>query len=84
MHKVTIDDLKGDVHDFPLHILQEMCNEQVRQGNPFAPEVFQDYRLYIKVFGGFDWSPSVKGFDYWHDLLVRPKFSAANIVSGVG
>ena len=33
---VTEADLRGEIADFPLHVVQAMCDEQVRQGNPAA------------------------------------------------
>lgn len=32
-YKVKESDLKGDIKDFPIEVVQAMVNEQVRQGN---------------------------------------------------
>ena len=55
---VTEADLQGEIADFPLHVVQAMCDEQVRQGNPFSTAVFQSQHEADFNHGGFDWIQS--------------------------
>ena len=70
---VTEADLQGEIADFPLHVVQAMCDEQVRQGNPFSPSVFRDDKLASKREGGFNWANTEKGRDkgrdFWHEII---------------
>ena len=70
---VTEADLQGEIADFPLHVVQAMCDEQVRQGNPFSPSVFRDDKLASKREGGFNWADTEKGrekgLDFWHEII---------------
>ena len=73
---VEQSDLVGALKDFPIEVVQEMVNEQVRQGNNADIEVFQK-RVYANcVIGGFDWSNSVMGEDFWDDVLSHKRFDA--------
>ena len=73
---VEQSDLVGDIKEFPIEVVQEMVNEQVRQGNKADVEVFQE-RLYSGcVRCGFDWTDSVIGEDFWHDVLFNKRFDA--------
>ena len=66
---VTEADLQGEIADFPLHVVQAMCDEQVKQGNPFSPSVFRDDKLADRPKGGFTWACSTRGHDFWYELI---------------
>ena len=70
-NKVTAADLKGGIENFPLHVVQAMCDEQVKQGNPFNPSVFRVDMLADKSRGGFTWEDSEKGLDFWCEIINR-------------
>lgn len=55
----------GDIKEYPTDIVFKMCDEQVRQGNLWNVEVFERDALATIKEGGFNWSGSKKGFDYW-------------------
>ena len=42
---VKQEDLKGDIKDFPIEIVQKMVDEQVKQGNEADVTVFQENRI---------------------------------------
>ena len=72
--KVRKKDLIGDIKDFPIEIVQAMVDEQVMQGSKADVEVFQECAYARCVRGGFDWSDSVMGEDFWDDVLYRKRF----------
>ena len=68
---VTEADLQGEIADFPLHVVQAMCDEQVNQGNPFNPSVFHVDKLADWQYGGFTWKCTKKGHDFWYEIINR-------------
>lgn len=72
--KVTEKDLVGKIKDFPIEVVQRMCEEQVRQGNDFDPIVFQEEEYADECKGGFDWDESEEGFDFWISVIDYEKF----------
>ena len=73
-NKVTAADLKGEIKNFPLHVVQAMCDEQVRQGNPFSPAVFQSLREADLAQGGFNWRQSELGQKTWDAIIFKRAF----------
>ena len=73
-NKVTAADLKGEIKNFPLHVVQAMCDEQVRQGNPFSPAVFQSHREADLTHGGFNWFQSELGQETWDAIIFKRAF----------
>ena len=73
-NKVTAADLKGEIENFPLHVVQAMCDEQVRQGNPFSPAVFQSHRKANLIHGGFNWFQSELGQETWDAIIFKRAF----------
>ena len=73
-NKVTAADLKGGIKNFPLHVVQAMCDEQVRQGNPFSPTVFQSHREADLTHGGFNWFQSELGQETWDAIIFKRAF----------
>lgn len=71
---VEKSDLIGEIKEFPIEVAQEMVNEQVRQGNKAAVEVFQEDYSADKNCGGFCWCDSVMGADFWYEVLFNKRF----------
>lgn len=55
-YKVTKEDLKGYLKDFPIEVVEKMLEYQVQQGNPEDITVFQDNKTWNKGIGGFEWA----------------------------
>lgn len=72
--KVTKNDLKGEIKDFPLEIVQWMCDQQVAQGNLFNPEVFQEHRFADSINGGFYWDRTDIGIDKCQAIIQYKNF----------
>ena len=71
---VTEADLKGEIADFPLHVVQAMCDEQVKQRNRFSPAVFQSQREADLTHGGFNWFQSELGQETWDAIIFKRAF----------
>ena len=67
---VEKSDLVGQIRSVTLEIVQEMVDEQIRQGNCADVTIFQEKRCANKNEFGFDWIGSEKGNDYWADLMI--------------
>ena len=61
--------------DLPVEIQERMLDEQERQGNPRNAEVFKEYTMAGIRGGGFSWSRTVDGFDFWDKILFYGDFS---------
>lgn len=72
--KVKKKHLTGQIADFPLHIVQLMVDEQVRQGCKANPSVFANKVRANILAGGFRWTRSVLGYDCWYDVIVNGLF----------
>lgn len=53
--KVEKSDLVGDIENFPIEVVEQMVEEQVKQGNKPDVEVFQRCAIAGADLGGFDW-----------------------------
>lgn len=60
--------LKG----FPLEVIEKMIDRQVETG--YDPNVRNFQKDQYCVTGGFDWSMSVEGGDFWNNVIHRKKF----------
>ena len=72
--KVKKKHLIGEIADFPRRVVQAMVDEQVRQGNPADPSVFERARDADKSQGGFAWTESALGRDSWVKIISWKKF----------
>ena len=72
---VEQSDLIGAIKDFPIEVVQEMVNEQVRQGNKADVTVFQDRETATYKCGGFEWNRAVMGESFWCDVISNRKFN---------
>ena len=73
-YKVKKEDLIGEIKDFPIEVVQKMVDYQVEQGNKADITVFQ-IRNYASIsLGGFSWSNTVEGFNFWDDVINDKEF----------
>ena len=68
------EDLKGQLEGFPLEVVKAMIEEQVNQGNEPNVEVFQNRADQNKPEGGFYWSGSKQGYDFWKEVIEYANF----------
>lgn len=68
---VEKSDLVGQIKNFALELVQEMVDEQIRQGNCADVTIFQKNRCANKDEFGFNWIGSEKGSDYWSGFIFR-------------
>ena len=61
--------------DLPAEIQEHMLYEQERQGNPRCAEVFEEHIAAPASEGGFVWSKSVEGFDFWDKIVFSGNFT---------
>ena len=71
--KVKNKHLIGDIADFPKRVVQAMVDEQVRQGNPADPSVFEREPTACKREGGFTWLKTTLGYS-WVEIIQNKKF----------
>ncbi len=64
----------GQIAGVPIAILLNMQDEQVRQGNKETIQPFVKNRLANKAEGGFDYSSSKDGYDFWQRVLEQDDF----------
>ncbi len=67
---VRQEELTGDLVKFPLEIVQEMVNEQIRQGNKANVKIFTVNPFILKEEGGFTWNKSKRGIKYWDKVTT--------------
>ena len=72
---VEQSDLIGAIKDFPIEVVQEMVNEQVRQGNKAAAHTFWISECADVLDGGFRFNKSVDGFCFWYEVINRKNFN---------
>lgn len=65
---------KGDIENFPVHVIEAMLDEQVKQGNKRDAEVFQSYVLASTSDGGFTWEDSEQGYTFWEAVIKYHRF----------
>ena len=62
--------------DLPEEIQERMLDEQVRQGNEKSEEVFEVDITSARPDGGFTWSYSLEGHDFWNEIIIKGNFEA--------
>lgn len=72
--RLTKKDLIGDLNDFPLGIVVYMLEEQEIQGNKPDVTVFQRLRASDQSQGGFTWSDTEDGHDFWSKVIDEKNF----------
>lgn len=71
---VEQSDLVGNIKDFPIEVVDKMIEEQVKQGNCPNVEVFQRYANADTADGGFNWSDTKDGDDFWMEVIDDGNF----------
>lgn len=72
--KVEQSDLVEGIKDFPIEVVEKMIEEQVKQGNCPNVEVFQNYANADTADGGFNWSDTKDGDDFWMEVIDDGNF----------
>ena len=72
MYKVKKSDLKGQIENFPIEVVQKMVEKQVHQGYKADVKVFQVSA--DKCSDGFDWSRTIEGDLFWRDIIHHANF----------
>lgn len=75
VYKVTEKDLKGDINDFPIEIVQRMVDCQVKQGNYPDVIVFQNRNKTDLEHRGFAWSKTEEGLGFWDAVICEKNFN---------
>ena len=65
---------KGAIENFPVHVIEAMLDEQVKQGNKRDAEVFQRDAMATTSRGGFIWSDSEQGRPFWEAVIKYRRF----------
>jgi len=73
-YKVKQNDLKGEIKDFPIEVVQKMVEEQVHQGNKADVGVFQIDPSFCAESGGFDWTRTKEGDEFWNSVIGNVNF----------
>ena len=68
-------DLKGEIKNFPIEIVQRMVDEQVLQGNDANVSLFQHDASAEHFKGGFDWDSTKEGLDFWDTIVAYGEFN---------
>lgn len=71
---VKPEDLKGEIADFPIEIVQRMVDCQVEQGNKADVSVFQKEKVGGTSSGGFGWISTIEGYEFWQNVIMLRKF----------
>ena len=69
-YKVTEKDLKRDIKDFPIEVVQRMVDCQLEQYNKACIGVLQGEKT-----GGFEWRKTKEGLDFWHKVIEHKNFN---------
>lgn len=69
MYKVKPSDLKGQIKDFPIEVVQKMVERQYEQTGKCNVKIFQLYKRTDNVDGGFLWSKTVEGKGFWGSII---------------
>jgi hypothetical protein len=72
--KVEQSDLVGDIEEYPIEVVEKMIEEQIKQGNCPNVAVFQNDVSACAGDGGFDWSDTKDGDDFWVEVLDGGNF----------
>lgn len=74
VYKVKDSDLKGRIQDFPIEVVQKMVERQYEQIWKYDVSVFQADQYKGKFNGGFTWSETVEGDDFWRRVISYNNF----------
>lgn len=68
-YTVTEDDLRGDISEFPIEVVQAMVDAQTEQGNAPDVRVFQEDSTTDMDRGGFNWDLTIEGQNFWSSVI---------------
>ena len=74
MYKVKENDLIKGLKNFPIEIVQKMLEYQVEQGNKEDISVFQRRVVTDKSCGGFSWTKTCEGTEFWNNVINKSQF----------
>lgn len=74
MYKVKPSDLKGQIKDFPIEVVQKMVERQYEQTGRCDVEVFQVNKYTGGINGGMLWSETVEGDEFWRSIISHSNF----------
>lgn len=67
-------EFRGQIKGFPEEVVMKMGTRQVEQGNAFDVSVFERWVTAGKSDGGFTWSDTEEGGDFWCDVIGNRNF----------
>lgn len=70
-----MSDFRGEIEGFPEEVVIEMEIRQVAQGNAADVSVFENDRMADCSEGGFTWSRTYEGEDFWNEVIEDRNFS---------
>lgn len=70
-----MSNFRGEIEGFPKDVVFEMERRQVAQGNAADVSVFENDRMTACSEGGFTWSPTYEGEDFWNEVIEHRNFS---------
>lgn len=62
---------EGEIKGFPQEVVEKMLERQVEQGKKRDITVFEDKANASTVFGGFNWSNTIEGVQFWLDVIDK-------------
>ncbi len=70
-YTVKQKDLKGDIKNFPIEVVQKMVDRQIEQYGEVDIKIFQENVTDDK---GFSWYNSIEGQMFWNHTILLGKF----------
>lgn len=71
---ITQKDLIEGIKGFPIEVVEKMLDRQKEQGNKENVQIFQRNKSASDNIGGFTWSESPEGHDFWHSVINNRNF----------
>lgn len=65
---------KGQLQGFPIEIIAKMCFNQILQRNDLNIKIFENKIDIGKQMGGFNWSASNQGKEFWIEIIRNKNF----------
>lgn len=69
MYKVKPRDLKGEIKDFPIEVVQKMVERQYEQTGKCDVKVFQNNKYTGEKNGGFTWGKTIERDNFWDNVI---------------
>ena len=67
-------EFKGQLQGFPPEVVEKMLERQVEQGNKRDVSVFEGWSCQSKDNGGFRWSDTIEGSNFWMQVIDKKDF----------